>query len=179
MAESDFTRFAARDGLSIPVLVTKPKGKGPWPTVVLVHGGPYVRGVQWGWQPDSQFLASRGYLVVEPEFRGSEGYGYKHFRAGWKQWGLSMQDDVTDATKWAIRQGWADPKRIAIAGASYGGYATLAGLTFTPELFACGVDIVGPSNLITLLETIPAYWTSRRTRPSVRMSAACSVWTTT
>jgi dipeptidyl aminopeptidase/acylaminoacyl peptidase len=95
--------------------------------VVMVHGGPYVRGGHWEWNRETQFLASRGYAVLEPDFRGSTGYGTKLFRAGWKQWGLAMQDDVTDATKWAIAQGYADPQRICIAGASYGGYATLMG----------------------------------------------------
>lgn len=148
MAERDFTRFAARDGMSIPVHVTKPpKGKGPWPAVVLVHGGPWVRGGTWEWDADSQFLASRGYLVIEPEFRGSEGFGYTHFRAGWKQWGLAMQDDVTDATRWAIQQGWADPKRIALAGASYGGYATMMGLIKEPDLYRAGINWVGVTDI--------------------------------
>ena len=95
-------RFAARDGLSIPVLVTHPPGKaeGARPAVVLVHGGPWVRGNHWPWEPEAQFLASRGYVVIEPEFRGSDGYGFKHFQAGWKQWGLAMQDDVADAVQW-------------------------------------------------------------------------------
>ena len=147
MAEQDFLRIKARDGLEFPVLVTKPQGKGPWPTVVLVHGGPNVRGEQWGFSPDSQFLASRGYLVIQPEFRGSLGYGDKLFKAGWKQWGLSMQDDVTDATKWAIAQGLADPKRIAIAGASYGGYATMMGLVKEPELYRAGINWVGVTDI--------------------------------
>jgi dipeptidyl aminopeptidase/acylaminoacyl peptidase len=107
--------------------------------VLLVHGGPQARGGSWRWDADSQFLASRGYLVVEPEFRGSMGYGAKLFRAGWKQWGLAMQDDVADATRWAVAQGLADGKRICIAGASYGGYATLMGLAQDPDLFRCGV----------------------------------------
>lgn len=147
MAEQDVVRIKARDGQEIPLLVTRPKGKGPWPAVVLVHGGPYVRGTQWGWHPESQFLASRGYLVVEPEFRGSEGYGFKHYKAGWKQWGLAMQDDITDATKWAIAQGQADPKRIAIAGASYGGYATMMGLVKEPDLYRAGINWVGVTDI--------------------------------
>lgn len=147
MAEQDFVRVKARDGLEFPVYVTKPQGKGPWPTVVLVHGGPWVRGGSWGWDADAQFLASRGYLVVEPEFRGSIGYGHKLFRASWKQWGLTMQDDVTDATRWAIAQGLADPKRIAIAGASYGGYATLMGLVKEPELYRAGINWVGVTDI--------------------------------
>jgi len=143
----DFHRIKARDGMQVPVYVTKPRGNGPWPTVVLVHGGPFLRGVEWGFDPQAQFLASRGYLVVEPEFRGSTGYGSKLFRAGWKQWGLGMQDDITDATKWAIEQGLADPKRIAIAGASYGGYATMMGLVKEPELYKAGINWVGVTDI--------------------------------
>jgi dipeptidyl aminopeptidase/acylaminoacyl peptidase len=148
MARRDMLRFAARDGLSIPVHVTRPVGQnGPAPTVVLVHGGPYLRGGEWKWDADSQFLASRGYVVVEPEFRGSTGFGFRHFHAGWKQWGLAMQDDIADATLWAVKQGYADPKRICIAGASYGGYATLMGLIRYPELYRCGVNWVGVTDL--------------------------------
>ena len=138
MAARDFVRFTARDGLSIPLHVTQPSGKGPWPTVVLLHGGPWVRGGAWEWSAESQFLASRGYLVLEPEFRGSAGYGHIHERAGFKQWGLKMQDDVTDATRWAIDKQLADPQRICLAGGSYGGYATLMGLIREPELYRCG-----------------------------------------
>lgn len=143
----DFHRIKARDGQEFPVYVTKPKGQGPWPTVVLIHGGPFVRGVHWGFNPEVQFLASRGYLVIEPEFRGSMGYGDKLFKAGWKQWGLKMQDDMTDATHWAIAQGWADKNRIAIAGASYGGYATMMGLLREPELYKAGVNWVGVTDI--------------------------------
>jgi dienelactone hydrolase len=139
MAERDFIRFPARDGLSIPMHVTKPAGRGPWPAVVLLHGGPWVRGGSWQWTDESQFLASRGYLVLEPEFRGSNGYGRKHLHAGFKQWGLKMQDDVTDATRWAIDKKLADPQRICLAGASYGGYSTLMGLIREPEMYRCGV----------------------------------------
>jgi dipeptidyl aminopeptidase/acylaminoacyl peptidase len=153
MAEQDFQRVPARDGRSIPVYVTKPKGKGPWPAVVLVHGGPWVRGVTWGWNADSQFLASRGYLVVEPEFRGSLGYGDAWHRAGFKQWGLAMQDDVTDATRWAVAQGLADPRRLVIAGASYGGYAAMMGLVKEPDLYRAGINWVGVTD-IDLLYTV-------------------------
>lgn len=146
-AEVDFERVKARDGESVPVYVTRPKGKGPWPTVVMVHGGPYVRGGEWGWDRDAQFLASRGYAVVAPEFRGSTGFGQKHYRSGWKQWGLAMQDDITDATKWAIDKGIADPKRIAIAGASYGGYATMMGLVKEPDLYRAGINWVGVTDI--------------------------------
>lgn len=155
MGLRDMFRYTARDGLSIPVLVTLPIGKAvvPRPAVVLVHGGPYVRGTHWGWEGRAQFLASRGYVVIEPEFRGSQGYGHKHFRAGWKQWGLAMQDDVADAMQWAVRQGWIDAKRVCIAGASYGGYATLMGLIKHPDLYQCGVNWVGVSD-INLMYTI-------------------------
>jgi len=153
MASQDFSRVKTRDGLSMPVYVTRPKGKGPFPAVVMVHGGPYARGVAWGFDPVGQFLASRGYVVIEPEFRGSLGYGSKLFKAGWKQWGLAMQDDVTDATKWAIEQGLADPKRIAIAGASYGGYAAMMGLLKEPDLYRAGINIVGVTD-IELMYTI-------------------------
>ena len=155
MARRDVQQFAARDGLNIPVQVTLPKqpAKGPWPAVVLVHGGPNVRGNHWTWEPSAQLLASRGYLVIEPEYRGSMGYGFKHFQAGWKRWGQEMQDDVTDATHWAIKQGLADPKRICIAGASYGGYATLMGLIREHELYKCGIDWVGVTD-IEMLYTV-------------------------
>lgn len=139
MARRDFVQFKARDGLQIPLHVTRPAGKGPWPTVVLVHGGPHVRGGDWRWDGDSQFLASRGYLVLEPEFRGSTGYGSRLFRAGWKQWGLKSQDDINDALAWAVARGEADAGRACLAGASYGGYATLMGLIRDPALWRCGV----------------------------------------
>ena len=139
MARQDFVRFNARDGLSIPLHVTRPAGKGPWPTVVLVHGGPHVRGASWEWDNEAQFLASRGYLVLQPEFRGSEGYGSRLFRAGWKQWGLKSQDDMNDALAWAVARGDADPGRACIAGGSYGGYAALMGLIRDPTLWRCGL----------------------------------------
>jgi dipeptidyl aminopeptidase/acylaminoacyl peptidase len=122
--------------------------------VVLVHGGPNVRGGSWEWEAEAQFLASRGYLVIQPEFRGSTGFGFAHFRAGWKQWGRAMQDDLADAATWAIKKGWADPKRIAIMGGSYGGYATLMGLVRNPELFRCGVEWSGVTD-IDLMFTRP------------------------
>jgi dipeptidyl aminopeptidase/acylaminoacyl peptidase len=149
MARRDFVHYKARDGMDIPAWVTTPKDgkKGPHPMVVLVHGGPWVRGGTWDWDRDSQFLASRGYVVLEPEYRGSTGFGFKHFKAGWKQWGLAMQDDVTDGTRWAIEKGIADPKRICIAGASYGGYATLMGLAKDPGLYRCGFEWVGVTDL--------------------------------
>jgi dipeptidyl aminopeptidase/acylaminoacyl peptidase len=148
MAEREFARFEARDGLEIPVHVTRPPiSSGPAPMIVLVHGGPWARAAGWSWDAESQFLASRGYVVVEPEFRGSHGYGSKLFRAGWKQWGLAMQDDVADAARWAIAKGYADPKRVCIAGASYGGYSTLMGLIRDPALFRCGVQWAGVTDI--------------------------------
>lgn len=149
LGQTDFVRFKARDGLSIPMYVTVPRAdvRKNLPTVVLIHGGPWVRGRTWGWDPDTQFLASRGYVVLEPEFRGSLGYGFKHFKAGWEQWGLSMQDDIADAARWAIGEGIADPKRICVLGASYGGYAALMGLAQEAELFRCGVSWVGVTDI--------------------------------
>lgn len=162
MALRDFERIPARDGLIFPVHVTRPVGKGPWPMVVLVHGGPYVRGGRWEWDADSQFLASRGYLVVEPEYRGSTGYGQKLFRAGWKQWGLKMQDDIADAARWAIAKGLADPKRVCIAGGSYGGYATLMGLIRDPDLYRCGVAWAAVTDIGLMYELtwsdLPEVW---------------------
>lgn len=148
MARREFLRFSARDGLSIPVHVTRPIGQNkPGPMVVLVHGGPFVRGGRWSWDAESQFLASRGYTVIEPEFRGSMGFGYKLFRAGWKQWGLAMQDDIADATLWAVMQGYADSKRVCIAGASYGGYAALMGLVKHDSLYQCAVSWAAVSDI--------------------------------
>jgi dipeptidyl aminopeptidase/acylaminoacyl peptidase len=148
MANRGFERIKARDGLEFPVHVTRPNGsKGLAPTVVLVHGGPWLRGGEWHWDATSQFLASRGYAVIEPEFRGSKGYGSKLYFASWKQWGLAMQDDVADATKWAIDKGIADPKRVCLAGGSYGGYATLMGLVRYPELYRCGIEYFGVTDI--------------------------------
>jgi dipeptidyl aminopeptidase/acylaminoacyl peptidase len=153
MAHQKLVHYKARDGLDIPAWLTVPQGGGKnLPMVVLVHGGPYVRGNSWGWNPDSQFLASRGYVVLEPEFRGSTGFGSKLFRAGWKQWGLKMQDDIADGTRWAIAEGTADPKRVCIAGASYGGYATLMGLINDPDLYKCGIDWVGVTDINLLYD---------------------------
>lgn len=142
-------RYTARDGLSIPAYLTLPKGVPPknLPLVVLVHGGPSVRGGYWGFDPQVQFLASRGYAVLEPDFRGSKGYGRKHESAGWRQWGLGMQNDLADGAKWAAAKGFADPKRICIAGASYGGYATLMGLVNDPDIFKCGISWVGVTDI--------------------------------
>jgi dipeptidyl aminopeptidase/acylaminoacyl peptidase len=160
MGTQEAVRYKARDGLEIPAMLTLPNGaaRRNLPLVVLVHGGPYVRGSEWGWDPQAQFLASRGYAVLEPEYRGSTGFGSKHFRAGWKQWGLKMQDDIADGARWAIAEGIVDPKRICIAGASYGGYATLMGLINDPDLYKCGVGWVGVTD-ISLLYT--GHWSFR------------------
>ncbi|MYM69910.1 prolyl oligopeptidase family serine peptidase [Pseudoduganella sp. FT55W] len=148
MAQTNMVRYKARDGLSIPAWLTLPRnGSKNLPMVVLVHGGPYLRGSSWGWDAQAQFLASRGYAVLEPEFRGSTGFGARHFVAGWKQWGLKMQDDIADGTRWAIAQGYADAKRICIAGASYGGYATLMGLINDPDLYKCGIEWAGVTDI--------------------------------
>jgi dipeptidyl aminopeptidase/acylaminoacyl peptidase len=154
MGRQQPVRYKARDGMEIPGLLTLPPGgrRGALPLVLLVHGGPFVHGASWGWDPESQFLASRGYAVLEPAFRGSTGLGTRHFAAGWKQWGLAMQDDLADGARWAIAQGIADPKRICIAGASYGGYATLMGLAKDPGLYKCGIDWLGVTD-INLLYT--------------------------
>ncbi|MGK5078638.1 alpha/beta hydrolase family protein [Janthinobacterium sp. HLX7-2] len=147
MANKDLRHYKARDGLSIPAWLTIPKGGAKMrPMVVLVHGGPWVRG-SWNWNAESQFLASRGYVVLEPEYRGSTGFGQHHFQAGWKQWGLKMQDDIADGARWAIAEGIADPRRICIAGASYGGYATLMGLINDPDLYRCGIDWAGVTDI--------------------------------
>lgn len=153
-------RYKARDGREIPAYLTIPKGVEPrnLPVVVLPHGGPWARDT-WGYNPFVQFLANRGYAVLQPNFRGSTGYGKAFLNAGNEEWGTgTMQHDITDGVKYLIEQGIADPKRVGIFGASYGGYATLAGLAFTPDLYAAGISYVGPSNIITLIQTIPPYW---------------------
>jgi dipeptidyl aminopeptidase/acylaminoacyl peptidase len=149
MARQQAVNYKARDGLNIPALLTLPAGAkaAGLPLVVLVHGGPWVRGSTWGWHAESQFLASRGYAVLEPSFRGSTGLGATHYKAGFKQWGLAMQDDLADGVRWAVEKGYADPKRVCIAGASYGGYATLMGLVNDPDLYRCGVNWVGVTDI--------------------------------
>jgi dipeptidyl aminopeptidase/acylaminoacyl peptidase len=151
--------YRSRDGLTIHGYLTLPKGKAAknLPIVVNPHGGPWARD-EWGFNPEVQFLANRGFGVLQMNFRGSTGYGRKFWEAGFRQWGESMQDDITDGVRWLIDQGIADPKRVAIYGGSYGGYAVLEGLTKTPDLFAAGVDYVGVSNLFTFMKTIPPYW---------------------
>ena len=159
MAEMNPITYAARDGLTMHGYLTLPVGAETknLPLVVNPHGGPWARD-RWGFNPEVQFLANRGYAVLQTNFRGSTGYGRAFWEASFKQWGLSMQDDITDGVNYLVEQGIADPKRVAIYGGSYGGYATLAGLAFTPDLYACGVDYVGVSNLFTFLQTIPPYW---------------------
>jgi dipeptidyl aminopeptidase/acylaminoacyl peptidase len=151
--------YQARDGLTVHGYATFPPGKdrADLPTVLVVHGGPWGRDV-WGYDPHAQWLANRGYLCLQVNFRASTGYGKAFLNAGDREWGAKMQDDLSDAVAYAIGQGWADPAKVAIFGGSYGGYAALAGAAFTPDLYACAVDVVGPSNLITLIQTIPPYW---------------------
>ncbi|MEH1849552.1 MAG: S9 family peptidase [Nostoc sp.] len=151
--------YEARDGLTIHSYLTTPVGipTQNLPTVLLVHGGPWARDI-WGFSPTAQWLANRGYAVLQVNFRGSTGYGKAFLNAGNREWGGTMHNDLIDSVNWLVEQGISDPQKIAIMGGSYGGYATLVGLTFTPEIFAAGVDIVGPSSLITLIETIPPYW---------------------
>lgn len=159
LAEMKPISFKARDGLTIHGYLTTPPGipAKDLPMVLKVHGGPWWRD-SWSYRPDVQWLANRGYAVLQVNFRGSTGYGKDFVNAANREWAGKMHDDLVDGVDWAIKKGIADPKRIAIFGGSYGGYATLVGLTFTPDLFCCGVDIVGPSNLITFMDTIPPYW---------------------
>ncbi len=160
MAPMKPVRYPARDGVEIPAYLTTPKGVEPrnLAVVILPHGGPWARDA-WGFDNLSQFLANRGYAVLQPNFRGSTGYGKRFLNLGNKEWGTgAMQHDLTDGVRWLVEQGIADPERVAIMGGSYGGYATLAGVAFTPDLYAAGVDIVGPSNIVTLIESIPPYW---------------------
>lgn len=159
LAEMQAVVIPARDGLKLNSYLTLPAGLPPsnLPLVLVPHGGPWARDA-WGFNSLAQWLANRGYAVLQPNFRGSTGYGKQFLNAGNKQWGLKMHDDLIDAVNWAVNQGYADPKKIGIMGGSYGGYCALAGITFTPDVFACAVDIVGPSNLKTLINSIPPYW---------------------
>lgn len=163
LAQMKPVSYKSSDGLEIPAYLTLPRGVAAknLPTLMLPHGGPWGRD-QWGYNALAQFFANRGYAVLQPNFRGSTGYGRKFLDAGNLQWGRKMQDDVTWGVKYLIAQGIADPKRVGVIGGSYGGYATLAGVAFTPDLYSAAVDIVGPSNLITLLDSIPPYWESIR-----------------
>lgn len=162
MATMNPVEYASRDGLTIHGYLTLPKGytmenAKNLPVVVNPHGGPWYRN-QWGFNPEVQFLANRGYAVFQMNFRGSTGYGRKFWEASFKEWGRAMQDDITDGVNWLIDKGIADKERIAIYGASYGGYATLAGITKTPDLYAAAVDYVGVANMFTFMKTIPPYW---------------------
>lgn len=160
MAEMKPIEYKSRDGLTIHGYLTLPKGVEAknLPVVINPHGGPWARD-NWGFNPEVQFLANRGYAVLQMNFRGSTGYGRKFWEASFKQWGQTMQNDISDGVRWLVDEGIADQNRIAIYGGSYGGYATLAGVTFTPDLYTCAVDYVGVSNLFTFMETIPPYWT--------------------
>jgi dipeptidyl aminopeptidase/acylaminoacyl peptidase len=164
-------RYKSSDGLEIAAYLTLPKGVPPknLPTLVVPHGGPWARD-GWGYNPLAQFFANRGYAVLAPNFRGSTGYGKKFLNAGNGEWGNKMQDDLTWGVKYLVAQGTADPKRIGILGGSYGGYATLAGVAFTPDLYRAAVDIVGPSNLLTLLDSLPPYWEAGRKMMYARMA---------
>jgi dipeptidyl aminopeptidase/acylaminoacyl peptidase len=159
MAEMKPIKYTSRDGLTIHGYLTIPKGMEPknLPVVINPHGGPWARDV-WRFNPEIQFLANRGYAILQMNFRGSTGYGRKFWESSFKQWGRTMQDDVTDGVKWLIKEGIADSTRVGIYGGSYGGYTTLAGITLTPELYACAVDYVGVANMFTFMNTIPPYW---------------------
>jgi dipeptidyl aminopeptidase/acylaminoacyl peptidase len=160
----------SRDGLSLHSYLTLPVGVPPrnLPMVLFVHGGPWARDT-WGWDPYAQWFANRGYACLQVNYRASTGYGKAFLNAGDRQWGLKMHDDLIDAARWAVAEGYADPKKIAVFGGSYGGYAALAAAAFTPDVFACNVDIVGPSNLKTLIASIPPYWKPMRAMFDVRM----------
>ena len=159
LAPMEPVRIPARDGLELPAYLTLPPGVDPQglPAVLLVHGGPWARDA-WGFDGEAQFLANRGYAVLQVNFRGSTGYGRDFWEKSFKQWGKTMQNDLTDSAKWLVDRGIADPQRIAIYGGSYGGYAALAGMAFTPEVYAAGISFVGPSNIFTLLASVPPYW---------------------
>ncbi len=161
LASMEPIAFPSRDGLTLHGYLTTPPGEtaSGLPLVLLVHGGPWHRDV-WGYDPEAQWLANRGYACLQVNFRGSTGYGKDFLNAGNREWGGAMHNDLVDAVHWAVDRGVADPTRLAIYGGSYGGYAALVGATLTPDLFSCAVDIVGPSNLITFIETIPPYWSN-------------------
>ncbi len=165
MAPMQPVKYTSRDGLTIHGYLTLPVGREPkaLPCIVNPHGGPWARDV-WGYNPEVQFLANRGYCVLQMNFRGSTGYGRTFWEASFGQWGLKMQDDITDGVQWLVKQGIADPARVGIYGASYGGYATLAGVAFTPDLYAAAVNYVGVSNLFTFMNTIPPYWRTELTK---------------
>jgi len=171
LASMQAVRYKSSDGLEIPAYLTIPKGVPAenLPALIVVHGGPWARD-EWGYNPLAQFFANRGYAVFMPNFRGSTGYGKRFLNAGNAEWGAKMQDDITWGVKYLVAEGIADPKRIGILGGSYGGYAALAGVAFTPDLYAAAVDIVGPSNLMTLLGSLPPYWEAGRKIMYARMA---------
>ena len=159
LAEVRLIKYRARDGLEVHGYLTLPPGVAPrnLPLVLHPHGGPWFRDY-WIFNVWTQLLANRGYAVLQPNYRGSTGYGRNHLHAGDRQWALAMQDDLTDAVKWAVTEGIADPRRIAIFGVSYGGYAALAGAAFTPDLYRCAIDLCGPSNVATCIKSFAPYW---------------------
>ena len=159
LAEMRPVEIRARDGLTLHSYLTLPPGVEPrnLPMVLNVHGGPWARD-QWGYDPEAQWLANRGYACLQVNFRGSSGFGKRFLHAGDKEWGAKMHDDLIDSVNWAVEQGYADRRRVAIFGGSYGGYASLVGAAFTPDVFACSIDVVGPSSIITLINSIPPYW---------------------
>ncbi len=160
LAQMKPVTFTARDGMKIHGYLTLPRGKDAknLPVVMYIHGGPWARDF-WGYEPYAQFMANRGYAVMQVNYRSSSGYGKHYSNAGNREWGIgAMQHDITDAVEWLKAEGIADPAKVGIFGGSYGGYATLAGVTFTPDLYACGVPYVGPSNLLTLINSFPEYW---------------------
>jgi len=162
LATMDPFSITARDGLTLHGYLTWPTTVAPadrrhLPTVLVVHGGPWARD-QWGFNPEVQWLSNRGYLCIQVNFRGSTGYGKAFVNAGDREWGGRMHDDLIDTVNWAISESYADRSRVGIFGGSYGGYAALVGAAFTPDVFAAAVDIVGPSNLITLIRSVPPYW---------------------
>jgi len=163
LAKMEPVDIEARDGLTLPAYLTLPPdsdGKG-LPLVVNPHGGPRARD-SWGFNPEVQLLANRGYAVLQVNFRGSTGFGQEFDKAGWGKWGAEMQNDITDAVQWAVDEGIADPERVCIYGASYGGYAAMAGITFTPELYQCAINYVGVTDIPLLFETMPASWRMQR-----------------
>jgi dipeptidyl aminopeptidase/acylaminoacyl peptidase len=170
LAEMKAVSFKARDGLNLRGYLTLPVGLEPrdLPMILMVHGGPWGRDF-WGYDSYAQWCANRGYACLQVNFRASTGYGKAFLNAGNKQWGKAMHDDLIDACRWAVSQGYVDPKKIAVVGGSYGGYAALAAVTFTPDFFACAVDIVGPSNLSTLIKSIPPYWKPMRSMFDARL----------